>query len=109
MSFNVIIAVIDRMQNTSLDIFNDRIANIMNTITVTLIGFIFTNNFEVDANHVQGTLCTAISDHYAVLHITGNASKSFQCDSKPRASFGPNMTYDIIVQFGDTKSAVDWR
>ena len=33
LSSNIVIAVIYRMPNTSLDIFNDRVASILNTIT----------------------------------------------------------------------------
>ena len=158
LSSNVIIAVIYRMPNTSLDIFDDRIANIMNTITrenklcyflgdlnidllkhenhsptsgfldtmysysmfplitkptrvtkdtATLIDHIFTNNFDVDSKHVQGILCTSISDHYAVFHITGNASKSSLSDTEP--SLRRNMCHANIVKFRDAMSAVDWR
>ena len=126
LSSNIVIAVICRMPNTSLDILNDRVANILNTITrenklcyflgdlnidllkhenhsptsdfldimysysmfqlitkptrvtkdtATFIDHMFTNNFETDSKHVQGILCTSISDHFAVFHITGNVSK----------------------------------
>ena len=158
LSSNIVIAFIYRMQNTSLDIFNDRVASILNTIirenklcyflgdlniyllkhenhsptsgfleimysysmfplitkptrvtkdTATLIDHIFTNNFETESKHVQGILCTSISDHFAVFHITGNVSKSSLCDLEP--SFGHNMCHANIVMFRDAMSAMDWR
>ena len=156
LSSNIVIAVIYRMPNTSIDIFNDRVTSILNTITrenklcyflgdlnidllkhgnhsptsgfldimysysmfplitkptrvtkdtATLIDHIFTNNFETDSKHVQGILCTSISDHFAVFHITGNVSKSSLCDPEP--SFGRNMCHANIVKFRDTMSAID--
>ena len=75
--------------------------------TATLIDHIFTNNFETDSKHVQGILCTSISDHFAMFHITGNVSKSSLCDSEP--SFVRNMCHANIVKFRDAMSAIDWR
>ena len=75
--------------------------------TATLIDHIFTNNFETDSKHVQGILCTSISDHFAVFHITGNVSKSSLCDSEP--SFGRNMCLANVVKFRDAMSVIDWR
>ena len=75
--------------------------------TATLIDDLFTNNFETDAKHAQGILCSSISDHFAVFHITGNVSKSSLCDSEP--SFGRNMCHANIVKFKDAMSAIDWR
>ena len=57
--------------------------------------------------HVQGILCTSISDHYAVFHITRNGSKISLCDSEP--SFGRNMCHANIVKFRDAMSTIDWR
>ena len=159
LSSNIVIAVIYRMPNTSLDIFNDRVTSILNTITrenklcyflgdlnidllkhenhsptsdfldimysysmfplitkptrvtkdtATLIDHIFTNNFfETDSKHVQGILCTSISDHFALFHMIGNVSKSSLCDSEP--SFGRNMCHANVVKFRDAMSAIDWR
>ena len=158
LSSNIVIAVIYRMANTSLDIFNDRVASILNTITrenelcyflgdlnidllkhenhsptsdvldimysysmfplitkpirvtkdtATLIDHIFTNNFETDSKHVQGILCTSISDHFTVFHITGNLSKSSLYDSE--RSFGCNMCHANVVKFRDAMSVIDWR
>ena len=67
--------------------------------TAKLIDYIFTNNFETDSKHIQGILCTSVSDHFAVFHITGNGSKSSLCD--PESSFGRNMCRANIVKFMD--------
>ena len=75
--------------------------------TATLIDDIFTNNFETDSKHVQGILCTSISDHFAVFRITGNVSKSSLCDPEP--SFGLNMCHANKVMFTDAMSVIDWR
>ena len=42
--------------------------------TATLIDHILTNNFDIDASHHQGILCSSISDHYAIFHVAGNVS-----------------------------------
>ena len=121
---NIVIGVIYRMPNSSVDIFNDRISEVMNVIqkerklcylmgdlnidflkaddhratgelldvlycnnvfplitkptrgtstTATLIDHILTNNFVDDMMHIQGILCTSISNHYAVFHVACNA------------------------------------
>ena len=41
--------------------------------SATLIDHVLTNNFDVDSKHMQGILCTSISDHYAIFHVAGNA------------------------------------
>ena len=121
---NVVVGVIYWMPNTCMEIFNDRMSDIMNIVqrerkifyflgdsnvdmlkyeshqstasfldalysynafplitkptrvtreSATLIDHVFTNNFDINSKHVQGILCTSISDHYAVFHIAGNA------------------------------------
>ena len=42
--------------------------------TATLIDHIWTNNFDVDTHHIQGILCTPMTDHYAIIHKAGNTS-----------------------------------
>ena len=122
-SSNIIIGIVYRIPDSSINIFNDRMTDILNTvnkenklfymlgdlnidllkyeehrltssfldilysnnnfplitkptrvtqITATLTDHVLTNNFDVLGKHRQGTLCTDISDHYAVLHIAGN-------------------------------------
>ena len=121
---NIVIRVIYRMPNSSVDVFNDRISDILNVIqkehklcyflgdlnidflkaddhratgelldvlycynvfplipkptritstTATLIDHILTNNLDDNMMHIQGILCTSISDHYAVFHVASNA------------------------------------
>ena len=41
--------------------------------TATLIDHFLTNNFVDAMMHIQGTLCTSISDRYAVFHVACNA------------------------------------
>ena len=41
--------------------------------SATLIDHVLTNNFDINSKHVQGILCTSISDHYAIFHVAGNA------------------------------------
>ena len=122
---NIIIGVIYRMPNACVDVFTDRLTDIMNVIekehklcyimgdlninflkandhkstgvlldvlysysvfplitkptrvtekTATLIDHIWTNSFGVDSHHIQGILCTSMTDHYAIFHIAGNTS-----------------------------------
>ena len=40
--------------------------------TATLIDHILTNNFQYHSKHFQGILCSSISDHYAIFHLTDN-------------------------------------
>ena len=42
-------------------------------ISATLIDHILTNNFDINASHIQGILCSSVSDHYAIFHVAGNA------------------------------------
>ena len=121
---NIVIAVIYRMPNFSVDVFNYRISDILNVLqrerklcyllgdlntdflnaedhratgelldvlyccnafplitkptrvtgtTATLIDHILINNLDNDMRHIQGILCTSLSDHYVVFHVAGNA------------------------------------
>ena len=40
--------------------------------TSTLIDHILMNNIDKISDHLQGTLCADIADHYAIFHIAGN-------------------------------------
>ena len=124
LSSNVVVCVIYRIPNTCMEIFNDRMSDIMNIVqreweicyflgdlnvdlliheshqstavfldflysynvfplitkptrvtkeSATLIDHVLTNNFDINSKHVQGILCTSISDHYAIFHIASNA------------------------------------
>ena len=120
---NVVIAVVYRMPDSSVDVFNERITDIMNVMqkenkmvyvmsdlnidflksdvhkstnslldvlysynvfpvitkptrvtetSATLIDHILTNNFDINASHIQGILYSSISDHYVIFHVAGN-------------------------------------
>ena len=120
---NIVIGLIYRMPDSSVDVFNERISDILNTAykehkifycigdlnidffkydvhkptsaildtiyaynvfplitkptrvtetTATLIDHILTNNIDIASDHLQGILCTDISDHYAIFHVAGN-------------------------------------
>ena len=108
---SIVIGVIYRMANSSVDVLNDRISDILGDLnidllkaddlratgelldvlyccnvfplitkptrvtstTATLIDHILTNTLDDDMMHIQGILCTSISDHYAVFHVASNA------------------------------------
>ena len=121
---SLIIGVLYRMSNVCVDVFNERMCDILNTVqkerkicyflgdlnidllkyenhkptatflenlytysvfplitkptritneSATLIDHVLTNNFDVNSKHMQGILCTSISDHYAIFHVAGNA------------------------------------
>ena len=44
--------------------------------SATLIDHVLTNNVDVNSKHMQGTLCTSISDHNAIFHIARNAENA---------------------------------
>ena len=120
---NIVIGLIYRMPDSSVDVFNKRISDILNTVckehkifycigdlnidffkydvhkptsaildtiyaynvfplitkptrvtktTATLIDHILTNNIDIASDHLQGILCTDISDHHAIFHVAGN-------------------------------------
>ena len=46
--------------------------NVLTETTATLIDNILTNNIDTASDHLQGILCTDISDHYAIFLIAGN-------------------------------------
>ena len=121
---SLIIGVLYRMPNACVDVFNERMCDILYTVqkerkicyflgnlniyllkyenhkptatflenlwtysvyplitkptritngSATLIDHVLTNNFDVNSKHMQGILCTSISDHYAIFHVAGNA------------------------------------
>ena len=47
--------------------------------SATLIDHVLTNIFDVNSKHMQGILCTSISDHYAIFHEAGNAENDSRC------------------------------
>ena len=75
--------------------------------TATLIDHIWTNNFDVDTHHIQGILCTSMTDHYALFHIAGNTSN----DNAPKGL--PLMRRDMsqknIMKFIDEMKLTSWQ
>ena len=73
--------------------------------SVTLIDHIFTINFETNATHTQGILCTRIADHYAVFHISGGQSSSDNENDTPVMK--RNMCQRNITKFTDKVNMVN--
>ena len=122
-SCNIIIGVVYRMTNSSVEVFNERLSDILNSVkkenklfyllgdlnidlfkhdvhrptsefldtmysynvyplitkptrvtssSATLIDHILSNNIDVSSGHMQGILCTSMSDRFAIFHIAGN-------------------------------------
>ena len=152
---NVVVGVIYRMPNTCMEIFNDRMSDIMNIVqrerktcyflgdpnvdllkyeshqstaafldtlysynvfplitkptrvtreSATLIDHVLTNIFYINSKHVQGILCTSISDHYAAFHIAGNAGITSADDTPVR-----NFSQNNMTQFANEMENVDWE
>ena len=155
---NVIIAVTYRMPDSSVEIFNERISDILNTIqkekkifyltgdlnidflksdihtstsslidafysnnvfplitkptrvtdkTATLIDHILTNNFDVNASHIQGILCNSISDHYAVFHIACNTMMNDSLNDNEVIK--RNMSHRNIMRFINEMKNQNWQ
>ena len=73
--------------------------------TATLIDHIYTNNFEQDHQHVQGILCTAISDHFSIFHIAVNskAGNNYNTHIIKR-----DMKQSNITKFKNEMSLIEW-
>ena len=155
---NIVIGVIYRMPNSSVDVFNDRISDILNVLqrerklcyllgdlnidllkaedhratgelldvlyccnvfplitkptrvtgtTATLIDHILTNNLDNDMRHIQGILCTSISDHYAVFHVAGKAKTDHAQTGIPVLI--RNMGRRNIAKFISEMNMIDWQ
>ena len=135
LSSNVVVGVIYRMPNTCMEIFNDRMSDIMNIVqrerkicyfldslysfnvfplitkptrvtieSATLIDHVLTNNFDINSKHIQGILCTSISDHYAIFHIAGNAGIT-SADDIPVLK--RNFTQNNMTRFTNEMENVD--
>ena len=155
-SSNIVIGVIYRMPDSSVDIFSDRMNDVLNTIqnerklcyilgdlnidflkhdehrststfldvlytynvfpviskptrvtknTATLIDHILTNNFDVSTNHTQGIICSDISDHYAIFHISEHQNAS---ESEPNYVVNRDMRHQNIVRFSEEIEGINW-
>ena len=74
--------------------------------SATLIDHVLTNNFDINSKHVQGILCTSISDHYAIFHIAGNAGIT-SVDDIPVVK--RNFTQNNMTRFTNEMENVDWE
>ena len=155
---NIVIRVIYRMPNSSVDTFNERISDILNVIqkehklcyllrdlnidflkadehratgeildvsyccnvfpfitkptrvtstTATLIDDIVINNLDDNMMHIQGILCTSISDHYAFFHVASNTRTDHTQTEMPLLK--RNMGQRNISKFISEINRVDWQ
>ena len=74
--------------------------------TATLIDHVLTNNFDINSKHVQGILCTCISEHYAVFHIAGNAGIT-SADDTPVLE--RNFSQNNMTKFANEMENLDWE
>ena len=75
--------------------------------SATLIDHVLTNNFDVNSKHMQGILCTSISDHYAIFHIAGNAENaSFGVEISPILQ--RNYSQRNINNFLNEVNEIEW-
>ena len=157
-SCDIIIGVLYRMPNSSIEVFNDRITDILNVAnrenkliyllgdinidflktdehsptssfvdtlysynvfplitkptrvtktSATLIDHILTNNLDSESRHKQGILCTDISDHYAVFHISKN-NKNLN-DNTVVPILKRDMRLQNVQTFVNEINAVNWE
>ena len=57
--------------------------------------------------HIQGILCTSISDHYAVFHVAGNAKKDHTKTDTPILK--RNMCQRNITKFISEMNMINWQ
>ena len=76
------------------------------TDTATLIDHILTNNFQHYSKHIQGILCTSISDHYAIFHLT-NSNKNKESDL-PEVMIKRDYNHKNAVKFTEEISKIVW-
>ena len=155
-SCNIVIGIIYRMPDSSVDKFSDRMNDMLNIIqkeckicyilgdlnidflkydehrrtstfldvlyaynvfpliskptritknTATLIDHILTNNFDVSTNHKQGIICTDISDHYAIFHI----SECKKAAESENYIVNRDMRHQNVVKFSEELKGIDWE
>ena len=80
--------------------------------TATVIDHIYTNNIDSQVNdnsiHVQGILCSTISDHFSVFHIVSN-SKCTESDQELQPRLTRSYTEQSIQKFSKDFSMIDWQ
>ena len=71
------------------------------------IDHILTNDFDNDMMHIQGILCTSISDHNVIFHVANNA-KTDRAQTVI-ALLKRNMGQRNITKFTTEMNMVDWQ
>ena len=158
-SSNIIIGVVYRMPDSSVEVFNERLSDTLNSVqkenklfyllgdlnidffkhdvhrptsefldtiysynvyplitkptrvtssSATLIDHILSNDIDISSGHMQGILCTSMSDHFAIFHIAGNVSTG-----KLTQPVSPKLTRDMrrknVNKFLDEMHNIDWH
>ena len=152
---NIIIGIVYRVPDSSVDLFNDHMSNITESISkegklcylmgdmnidlikhdvhmptssfldimysnnffplitkptriteksATLIDHIFTNNFDIKYQHIQGILQTGISDHFPIFHIAKNIESSLV---EQPYFFRRNICQKTLCDFSEKISRID--
>ena len=73
--------------------------------SATLIDHIFTNNFDIKYQHIQGILQTGISDHFPIFHIANNIESSLV---EQPYFFRRNICQKTLCDFSEKISRIDW-
>ena len=76
--------------------------------SATLIDHILTNNFDIHSHHVQGILCTSISDHYSIFHIATNAQRVAGKHNSGPPKLTRNYTKKNIEKFVNELRNTNW-
>ena len=78
--------------------------------TATVIDHIYTNNIESQQNqhHVQGILCSSISDHFSIFHIVSN-NKCPESNSQAPQALKRNYSERNINKFIKEISTLNWQ
>ena len=73
--------------------------------TATLIDHMLTNNFDVSTNRKQGIVCSDISDHYAIFHI----SEYKKAAESENYIVNRDMRHQNVVKFSEDLKVIDWE
>ena len=75
--------------------------------SATVIDHILTTNFDINASHIQGILCSSISDHYAIFHFAGNVIADDTLTENP--IIRRDMSHKNIMKFINEVKETDWQ
>ena len=75
--------------------------------SATLTDHILKNDFDIDASHHQGMLCSSISDHYAIFHATGNVATNDSNMIKPIARC--DMCHKNLLKYVNEMKRLNWQ